>query len=132
MDFSRVQLKLTNMFTNAHIDISALVDTGAMHMCVTQEQARQLGFDPEEFSTQIVTLADGRQIKAPKIRPIEIAFANRTYATEALVLGDEALMGVLPLEAMDLVVDPQAQKVVVNPAHPNHPVSIAKGMRAAF
>lgn len=129
MGFSRADLKLTNLFTNASIDISALVDTGAMHMCVTDAQARQLGFDPEEFSTQLVTLADGRQIEAPKIRPLEIAFANRTYATEALVLGDEALMGVLLLEAMDLIVDPQAQRVMVNPAHPNRPVSIAKGMR---
>ena len=129
MGFSRIDLKLTNLFTKATLDVSALVDTGALHMCVTQEQARQLGFDPEEFNTQIVTLANGRQIEAPKIRPIEIAFANRTYATEALVLGDEALMGVLPLEAMDLLVAPRAQKVVVNPAHPNRPVSIAKGMR---
>ena len=77
--------------------------------------------------TQIVTLADGRQIDIPKIRPIEIAFANRTYATEALVLGDEALMGVLPLEAMDLVIDPRGQRVVVNPEHPNYAVSLAKG-----
>ncbi len=93
-------------------------------MCVTPAQARQFGFDPEAFSTQLVTLADGRRIEAPKIRPFEIAFANRAYATEALVLGDEALMGVLPLEAMDLVVDPRAQRVVVNPAHPIRPVSM--------
>ena len=132
MGFSRTDLKLTNLFTKTSIDVSALVDTSALHMCVSEEQARQLGFDPEEFSTQLVTLADGRQIEVPKIRPVEIAFANRTYATEALVLGTEALMGVLPLEAMDLVVDPQAQRVVVNPAHPNQPVGIAKGMRNRF
>lgn len=66
-------------------------------MCVTGTQARQLGFDPEECSTLLVTLADGRQIEAPRIRPIEIAFANRTYATEALVLGEAALMGALPI-----------------------------------
>jgi clan AA aspartic protease len=129
MGFSRVDLKPTNLFTQATLGVSALVDTGASHMCVTQEQARQLGFDPEEFSTQLVTLADGSQVEAPKIRPIEIAFANRTYATEALVIGNEALMGVLPLEALDLVFDQAAQKVMVNPAHPNRPVSLAKGAR---
>ena len=64
----------------------------------------------------------------PKIRPVEIAFGNRTYATEALVLGDEALRGVLPLDAMDLIVDPRAQRVVVNPEHPNFPVTYAKGV----
>lgn len=129
MGFSRAELKITNLFNKTSIDVSALVDTGALHMCVSDAQARQLGFDPEEFSTQLVTLADGRQVEAPKIRPVEIAFANRTYATEALVIGDEALMGVLPMEAMDLVVDPASQEIKVNPAHPNRPVSIAKGMR---
>ena len=129
MGLSRTQLRLTNLFTKASIDLSALVDTGAVHMCVTEAQARQLGFDPEECSTQIVTLADGRQPEVPKIRPIEIAFANRTYATEALVLGDEALLGVLPLEAMDLIVDPRSRSVVVNPEHPNYPVTLAKGAR---
>lgn len=129
MGFFRAELKLTNLFNKSSIDVSALVDTGALHMCVSEAQARQLGFDPEEFSTQLVALADGRQVEAPKIRPVEIAFANRTYATEALVIGDEALMGVLPMEAMDLVVDPASQQIKVNPAHPNRPVSIAKGMR---
>ena len=127
MGLARADLTLTNIFKKASIEISALVETGAAHMCVTHAQARQLGFDPEECVTQIVTLADGRQLEVPKIRPIEIAFANRTYATEALVLGDEALMGVLPLEAMDLIVDPRAQRVVVNPEHPNFPVTYAKG-----
>ena len=129
MGLARADLKLTNMFKKTSIEISALVDTGAVHMCVTLAQARQLGFDPEECVTQIVTLAEGRQIEVPKIRPVEIAFGNRTYATEALVLGDEALMGVLPLEAMDLVIDPRGQRVVVNPEHPNFPVTYAKGLR---
>ena len=69
-------------------------------MCVTEEIAVQLGFDTTEVSTQIVTLADGKQRKVPKIAPIEIAFENRTYVTEAVVLGDEPLLGLIPMEAM--------------------------------
>ena len=126
MGLSKVQLTLTNMFKKTSVEISAMVDTGAVHMCVTQAQARQLGFDLDECITQIVTLADGRRIEVPKIRPIEIAFANRTYATEALVLGDEALMGVLPLEAMDLVIDPRGERVAANPEHPDYPVTLVK------
>ncbi|MDF3055222.1 MAG: hypothetical protein K0Q74_1129 [Gammaproteobacteria bacterium] len=79
-----------------------------------------------EVSTHMVTLTDGRQIKVPRIAPIEIVFSNRTYVTEALVLGNEPLMGVLPLEAMDLIVDPLRQQLVVNLAHPNFPVAFAK------
>ncbi len=126
MGLAYADLTLTNMFSRKKLDVRALVDTGAVHMCVTQAQARQLGFDLEECVTQLVTLADGRQIAEPKIRPVEIAFGDRSYATEALVLGDEALMGVLPLEAMDLVIDPRGQKVTVNPEHPNYPVTLAK------
>jgi len=119
-------LCLTNLFTRQKLNIRALVDTGATFMCVTEEVALQLGFDTTEVSRQVVTLADGHQHKVPKIAPIEIAFDNRTYVTEALVLGDECLMGVLPLEAMDLLVDPKTRAIIVNPAHPNYPVALAK------
>ncbi|MGE4170572.1 MAG: clan AA aspartic protease [Candidatus Margulisiibacteriota bacterium] len=126
MGLTYTDLSLTNILGKQSIRIRALVDTGATFMCVTPEMATQLGFDTAEVSTHVVTLADGRQIKVPRIAPIEIAFENRTYVTEALVLGNEALMGVLPLEAMDLVVDPLKQRVVVNPEHPNFPVALAK------
>jgi len=124
MGLTYVDLKLTNLFNKKSLAVRALVDTGAT--CVTREIALQLGFDVEEMSTHVVTMADGRQIKVPRIAPIEIGFTNRSYVTEALVLGDECLMGVLPLEAMDLVIDPLRQQVLVNPAHPNFPVALAK------
>ena len=40
MGLSKVQLTLTNMFKKNSIEISALVETGTVHMCVTQAQAR--------------------------------------------------------------------------------------------
>lgn len=120
------KLKLTNLFNRQQLEINALVDTGATFMCVTEEIALQLGFDITEVSRQVVTLADGHQRKVPKIAPIEIAFENRSYVTEAVVLGDEPLMGVIPLEAMDLLVDPRRQILMVNPQHPNYPVALAK------
>ena len=126
MGITYAALKLKNMFSRQEVEIKALVDTGATFMCVTEEIAIQLGFDVTEVSTHFVTLADGRQIKAPRIAPIEIFFDNRSYVTEALVLGNEPLMGVLPLEAMDLMVDPLNQRLIVNPAHPNFPVALAK------
>jgi len=42
------------------------------------------------------------------------------------VLGDETLLGAIPMEDMDLVVLPGTQQVAVNPANPNIAVSIAK------
>jgi len=126
MGATYADLTLTNLFTNQSLVAKALVDTGATFMCVTEAIAVQLGFDTTEVARHLVTVADGRQIRVPRIAPIEIAFANRTYVTEALVLGDEPLMGVLPLEAMDLLVDPLRQQLIVNPEHPNFPVALAK------
>jgi len=126
MGLTYATLRLTNLFNRQAVEVNALVDTGATFMCVTEEVAVQLGFDITEVSQQIVTLADGHQRRGPKIAPIEIAFANRTYVTEAVVLGNEPLLGVLPLEAMDLVIDPRRRALVVNPKHPNYPVASAK------
>lgn len=126
MGLTYAPLTLVNLFNRKQIDIDALVDTGATFMCVTEEMALQLGFDISEVSRQVVTLADGHQRKVPKIAPVEIRFDNRSYVTEAVVLGNEALLGVLPLEAMDLIVDARQQKLTVNPLHPNYPVALAK------
>lgn len=126
MGLTYANLRLTNLFNHQSVDVKAMVETGATFMCVTEEIAVQLGFDITEVSRQTVTLADGHQRQVPKIAPIEIAFENRSYVTEALVLGDEPLMGVIPMEAMDLVIDPQRRILAVNPLHPNYPVAQAK------
>lgn len=39
--------------------------------------------------------------------------------TDAYVLGDEPLIGVVPIEAMDCIIEPRHQQLVVNPAHPD-------------
>lgn len=126
MGLTYTDVTLTNLFNRKQVRVNALVDTGATFMCVTEEIAMQLGSDITEVSQQVVTLADGHQRKVPKIAPIEIGFENRSYVTEAVVIGNESLLGVLPLEAMDLMVDPRSQQVIVNPQHPNYPVALAK------
>jgi clan AA aspartic protease len=126
MGLTYAPLKLTNLFTHQSVEVNALVDTGATFMCVSEEVALQLGFDISEVAQQVVTLADGHQRKVPKIAPIEIAFGNRSYVTEAVVLGNEPLLGVIPMEAMDLIVDPRQQVLIANPQHPNYPVALAK------
>ena len=46
--------------------------------------------------------------------------------TGAMVLGNELLLGAIPMEDMDLVLRPQLQSITVNPESPNIPVSLAK------
>jgi clan AA aspartic protease len=121
------QLRITNLFTRARVEIRALVDTGAAHMILTDPVARQLGFDPDEFAMKRAWLADGSNLRVPAIGPIEIAFEDRSCQMQAIVMGDQCLLGFIPLEAMDLIVDPKQQRLVGR--HPGGPLFLAKGHR---
>jgi clan AA aspartic protease len=115
------EITLINMLLGKSVTVRTMVDTGTTHMIVPAPIARELGFDLEEMSTYSLTVADTRRVRVPRIGPIEIRLGDRFYRTEAAVLGDECLMGVIPLEAMDLVVNPTLQCVTPNPKHPDGP-----------
>jgi clan AA aspartic protease len=106
------------------VSIPALADTGALHLCIPQHIATQLRLD-SLYDREVVT-ADGSTHLCPYVGPIEVRFANRACFTGALVLGDTALLGAVPMEDMDLVVSPAARTVTVNPANPNIAASIVK------
>jgi clan AA aspartic protease len=106
------------------IAVRALVDTGALHLCVPKHVAIQLRLDTLE--QREVTVAEGSKRLCPYVGPVEVRFENRGCYTGALVLGDEVLLGAVPMEDMDLVVSPSRQTVIVNPESPNIPSSIVK------
>ena len=58
--------------------------------------------------------------------PLELRFGNRIGYAGALVIGDEVLLGVIPMEDMDLVVIPKTQTLAVNPTSPNIATSVVK------
>lgn len=104
------------------IEVSALVDTGVVELCVPEHIALQLKLD--RIDGREVILADGAPRVVPYVGPVQINFKKRTCFTGAFVPGDRVLMGVVPMEVMDLVVEPSTQKVTVNPKSPNIPSSI--------
>jgi clan AA aspartic protease len=106
------------------LDVSALADSGAVHLCIPEHVALQLQL--RELERREVVLADGRRRSVPYMGPVEVRFANRRCFTGAMVLGDEVLLGAIPMEDMDLVLQPQLQRLSVNPANPNLPLSVAK------
>jgi clan AA aspartic protease len=106
------------------IEVSALADTGAVHLCIPEHLAIQLHVEPLE--QREVVLADGRRLTVAYVGPIEVRFKNRRCFTGAMVLGDEVLLGTIPMEDMDLVLRPQLQSIDVNPESPNIAVSLAK------
>ncbi len=50
--------------------------------------------------------------------PLEVRFKNRAALGGALAMGERALLGAIPMEDMDLVVNPLSRQVDVNPASP--------------
>ena len=99
------------------VQVNALVDTGAVHLCIPDHVRIQLKL--ETIEEKEVTLADGRRKLVPYVGPIEIRFKNRIGFSGALVLGDQVLLGAIPMEDMDLVVVPKTRQVDVNPESPN-------------
>jgi len=106
------------------IAVKALVDTGAMTICIPEHIALQLQL--QEIEKREVTTADERSHVVPYVGPIQIKFANRTCFTGGLVIGESVLMGAVPMEDMDLVISPSGQTVTVNPRSPNIPSVLVK------
>lgn len=106
------------------VAVNALVDTAAMTLCIPEHVAVQLRL--ETHNQREVTTADGRRQLVPYIGPVEVSFQNRSCFVGALVLGDEVLLGAVPMEDMDLVVSPSRRQVVVNPDSPNFPHALVK------
>ena len=110
--------------TLSPLTVKALADTGALHLCVPKHVALQLKLD--EVDRREVTLADGTKQLIPYVGPIEVTFQNRRCYVGAMVLGDETLLGAIPMEDLDLVVHPATRTIAVNPESPNIPTSVAK------
>jgi len=128
MGLSIAKIKLSNprRADLEAVEIDALADTGAVHLCIPEHISIQL--DLEMAEEREVTLADGAKRKVPYVGPIKMEFMNRVGYTGALILGDQALIGVIPMEDMDLIVIPGTQTITVNPDSPNVPTSVAKGL----
>ncbi len=107
------------------LEIKALADTGSLYLCIPE--AVQLQLQLESTSQKTVTTADGKRTVCPYVGPVRIQFENRECYVGAVVLGDEVLLGAVPMEDMDLVVAPPLRRVVVNPLHPNFAEGPAKG-----
>jgi clan AA aspartic protease len=94
------------------LKVNALVDTGAWSLVINEETREKLGLKVEEIGE--TTLAGGVKIPCHITEFVEVRWKDRKAACEAVVLpgDDEVLLGVYPLEGMDLMVHPQRQEVV--------------------
>jgi clan AA aspartic protease len=95
------------------VEARALVDTGCFSLCIPESIYEQLG--PETLEVVTVSLADGSIKFVRKVGPVVISFKERSGWCDALVMGDQVLVGVLPLETMNLMVVPKTQTLEYNP-----------------
>jgi clan AA aspartic protease len=108
------------------IDASAVVDKGALHLCIPEHVAMQLQLKTR--SQREVQTADRKSHKVDFVSLVRISKLDRECVTGALVLGNQVLLGAIPMEDMDLIIEPARLRVSVNPISPNIPLSLAKGM----
>jgi len=123
----KVLLKNPRLPELAPVDVVALADSGAVHLCIPEHVQIQLKL--EAIDNKEVTLADGSKKLVPYVGPIELRFKNRVGFAGALVMGDQVLLGAIPMEDMDLVIVPKTRILDVNPDSTNIASSIVKSHR---
>ncbi|HHT9109703.1 MAG TPA: clan AA aspartic protease [Candidatus Brocadiaceae bacterium] len=99
--------------------VNSLVDSGAYMLVIPDHVKLQLGLEVVE--QREVELADGKTNLCDVAGPVEIRFANRRAVSNAFVMGNEVLLGAIPMEELDVVIDTRNQKLMVNPENPTMP-----------
>ena len=105
-------------------EADALVDTGAVRSVIPVHVMEKLGVLTR--GQRVAEYADGRKVTVGITESIIFDILGRDTLEEALVLGDEVLIGQTVLEKLDLLADCANRRLVPNPAHPDQPVSKVK------
>jgi hypothetical protein len=105
-------------------EADAMVYTGAVRSIIPPHVVERLGLSIR--GKRVVEYADGRNDVVDVTGPVLFTILDRDTLEEALVLGDEVLIGQTVLEKLDLMVDCNSHRVVPNPAHPDQPVTKVK------
>ncbi len=94
----------------------ALADTGAAMLSLPSQMIRQLGL--KRWSNKRVTTSAG-PIETALYGPVLLTVQGRECRLDALEVPDgvPVLIGQIPLEALDYVVDPCNRRLMGNPAH---------------
>ncbi|MBM4034831.1 MAG: clan AA aspartic protease [Planctomycetes bacterium] len=104
------------------VQVQAVVDTGAITLCIPEHVRLQL--DLKDSEPREVTVANGKKEVVPYVGPVKVTCLGRSCYAGALVLGDRVLLGAIPMEDLDLVIEPTKREVTVNPESPNIPSGI--------
>ncbi len=102
------------------LEVEAIVDTGAVASILPIHVVERLGLIIR--GQRVARYADGRGDTVGVTTPILWEILGRDTVEEALVLGDEVLIGQTVLEKLDLLADCHGQRLMPHPDRPNQPV----------
>ena len=93
------------------VTVQAIVDTGAISLVITEELCKELGLAATGERSALV--ANGQRVKCKVTDAVEIHWKNRTSTMRAVVIpgAKKVLLGAIPLEDMDLIVNPITQEL---------------------
>lgn len=123
-----VRLKLTN-FTDLElkklklrkepprsVEAEALVDTGATRLYLKRSIIKALGL---RKAGQVESRTTNGLRRRSVFNPVRLEVMSRDGVFEVVEVDDDVpnLLGQIPLEHLDFVVDPKGQKLIPNPEH---------------
>ena len=123
-----VKLKLTNLkdaFLKSAgarkarprvVEVEALVDTGATRLYLKPTVIKKLGLERTDTVRSRTTNGDALRYK---YEPVQLELMGRKENFDVIEVPETVpnLLGQVPLEVLDLVVDSKSQKLIPNPAH---------------
>ena len=94
------------------LTVDVLVDTGASTLFISEEMRQKLGL--QIVGSTPIRIANGTWVTCQLTEPVELIWKNRFSPFSAIIIpgADIALLGVVPLEALDLMVNPVTQELV--------------------
>ena len=95
---------------------NALVDTGATYLGMPAPLIAQLGLQPA--GTRQARTGGGR-VSLRLFGTARLTVQGRTFTGDVMELPDDCpvVIGVIPLEGLDFVVDPNGRRLIGNPEH---------------
>ena len=94
------------------VTVRAVADTGAMSLVINKVLQQKLGL--KTVNKKFARIANGQRVACDVTEPVEISWKKRQSVLPALVVpgARKILFGAIPLESMDLMVNPVTQEVV--------------------
>jgi clan AA aspartic protease len=94
------------------VTVNAVADSGALRLTIPESLREQLGL--EIVKKVPATLADGEKLECGLSEGVEVRWKDRAEITQAWVVPKDCsvLLGAIPMEGMDIMVDPKNQCLV--------------------